>query len=449
MRLRAATLGLAMALGSSLGGISLYGEQLMIDTFDIAPSSPALTAPNALGGVTGAWQGDPTNPAVRSDVSSDSETPRGRGRSLRVDYQIQSPREHTYIPSDFSKYRPVEIHGEGFCGYYSLLPEVDARRFRYLTFWVKGDPVQGFTHTFKVELKDPTTTASHLVEGVTDRWQRIVIPFTALGALKDWSQLREFTIVFDHASVTRPSGSLLIDELAFSTSAEEESGTPPAPPPARLEGPSPPAVTPPTEPFVLNVPARRQPPRPESPFPQWEGPPQIVLRPPESLEWGTITSSAVLAAEVWSQWDFDALYLRVRVTDGEVKNRYRDRDLWRGDCVEVYLSLNPVLEWENPRDLQLGIAPTGPEGRPQLWAWFQGHRPPKTEVLADCQVAPGRYTCEVALRWAWFRLRSVPQENQRLGFSVAVHEESPPAKLNWRFQKMGKRVTLGQLRLVP
>jgi hypothetical protein len=102
------------------------------------------------------------------------------------------------------------------------LPSIDASSFDHLALWVKGDAVAGFDSEFQVGFKRPDPghpglqeTGTAPVSGVTAEWQRIVIPLGRMAGIRDWSELRQFIIVFDPRRTTRRSGAFYLGSVSL------------------------------------------------------------------------------------------------------------------------------------------------------------------------------------------------------------------------------------------
>ena len=71
-------------------------------------------------------------------------------------------------------------------GAWIKLDNLNLRQYEKLVFWVKGDENEGYTTTFKIELKSPNGQVEYVVKGVTSSWSRMVVPlneyyYTGLG----------------------------------------------------------------------------------------------------------------------------------------------------------------------------------------------------------------------------------------------------------------------------
>ena len=181
-------LGVALAVGTATSG---WAAVLLVDDFDRGEK------PNALGGDFGAWNKDPDDPTQYCRNSFDQPNAYGGvGYSLRLDYDVDSP-------------------NPAYNGFWAKLQNADARPYKTLSFYIKGEGSKGYTSQIKVELKNTTQMGRAVVKGVTDQWQRISIPLQEFAGLTDFSQLTEFVIVFDDVTATKKVGTIYIDEVAF------------------------------------------------------------------------------------------------------------------------------------------------------------------------------------------------------------------------------------------
>ncbi len=131
------------------------------------------------------------------------------GRSLRLDYSKQAT---------------------GWCGYYTLLNQIDGEFFdlasyKEVRFWVRG--AQG-GETFEVGMADRSwltigdsvkagTVEKYLPGGVTAEWQEVVIPLSDFGKL-DWSQMGSFVVNF----YKQGKGTLFLDDLRFVRKSDQD-----------------------------------------------------------------------------------------------------------------------------------------------------------------------------------------------------------------------------------
>ena len=192
-------LGTALAAITVLSAVSnqfamAAGNELVLADFNTG------TKPSNTGGDFGAWNKDPndeTQGTVMSFVSDDALGDPA-GYSIRLDYDVDSP-------------------NPAFNGFWMKLNGVDATPYNALTFYIKGDAAAGFTKRVKIELKDESNKpSSHIVAGVTDKWQKFSIPFEKFRRVTDWKALNEFVVVLDDNNSRPKKGTIYIDQIVLS-----------------------------------------------------------------------------------------------------------------------------------------------------------------------------------------------------------------------------------------
>jgi len=206
---------------------------LLLDDFD------EQTFLNKLGGESYTWNVNPQDKSQGCVPSFDSKIRVGdRGSSLRLDYDIDSTITYlrdfpdtSYYIYDYDTDSIIgfanEIPHTSYNGFYFLLNNANLKDYKYLIFYVKGDPLQGFTRKFIVELKNIDQTDKFLVDGVSSSWQKIVIPLGMFRTIGEWRKMTELTIVFNE-NVTRKTGTIYLDNIYFAHSPEEELGQEPS-----------------------------------------------------------------------------------------------------------------------------------------------------------------------------------------------------------------------------
>jgi hypothetical protein len=185
---------------------------------------------------------------------------------------------------------------------------------------------------------------------------------------------------------------------------------------------------------------------------EWDEAQIIHLEPRKHLEFGNITDYASdLLADFMFIWDDKCLYAAFRVTDNEILTPYRESMIYRNDAIELFIDPeDSSFIWGNPFDFQIGLTPSGPEGEPQTWAWFQNTDGKEQIEIAAVETEDG-YIIEVAVKWSFLGVE--PKEGLSIGISPAVHDldnkdNSPNAKLTWYFiHKQGESL-LGELKLI-
>jgi len=118
----------------------------------------------------------------------------------------------------------------GWCGYYTLLNQIDGDYFdlseyKELRFWVRG---RSGKENFQVGMSDKSwltigdsvkagSVNDFLPRGVTKRWQEVVIPLAKFGKL-EWSKMG--SIVFNFHEVGR--GAIYLEDLQLIRKSEAD-----------------------------------------------------------------------------------------------------------------------------------------------------------------------------------------------------------------------------------
>lgn len=156
--------------------------------------------PNNIEGDFGAWNKDPDDDSQKTEMKfvTDDALGDSTGYSIRLDYDVESP-------------------NPAYNGFWMKLKGLNATPYNSLTFYVKGDAKTGFTKRVKIELKDKTNKPSaYIVSNITDAWQKVSIPFDKFRRIQDWTALSEFVLVFDDMNTNPKTGTIFIDQIAFS-----------------------------------------------------------------------------------------------------------------------------------------------------------------------------------------------------------------------------------------
>jgi hypothetical protein len=130
-------------------------------------------------------------------------------------------------------YFPTAARALAFAGLHSQaaevrvrlsLPDVDARAYDALVFWIKGDATHGFAPTLEVGFLRPhpafpgmSQAGSFRVTGITDRWQQMVIPLNLMPGIHEWTHLHEFFLRIHPRPSPTPRGAYFIDEIMLVT----------------------------------------------------------------------------------------------------------------------------------------------------------------------------------------------------------------------------------------
>lgn len=174
---------------------------------------------------------------------------------------------------------------------------------------------------------------------------------------------------------------------------------------------------------------------------EWEGVPNVRTAATKEhcvygpQRWG---SAKDLSARVWLAWRDEYLYLAADVTDDQHRQSLRDRAMFRGDHVELYLDLTPDAapgrSFMGAGQVQFGFSPgnfqqTGDRlaDIPAEAVVFRPEGGEATGVLVAAQKTEKGYTIEAAVPWSLVgRLTSKsklrPAKGLALGIEVAVSD---------------------------
>ena len=155
---------------------------------------------NTVGGQFGAFDADPndSNAYIRYKFKKD-KTLHNKGYNLYVKYDVDSPKT-------------------AFNGIWTKLNNINIKKFNAFTITIKGDSKAKFNSFFKIEVKTTKGLISATVDGITDKWQKIVIPFEDFDGDVDefdFSRISEFTIVFEDWKFKEKVGAYYIDDIGF------------------------------------------------------------------------------------------------------------------------------------------------------------------------------------------------------------------------------------------
>lgn len=171
---------------------NLLADYLSVDTFD------DQVRPNNLGGDYGpwvlSWDDSPQSCTIEHDVTEKIDN---RGASLKVKYDVDSKRKAA-------------------CGFFAFLEDADLRKFDKLIFYIKGDIKEGYTQNIMVEISTSNNVSRVRVAGITDKWQKIAIPFSDFREISDWSRVNKFAVVIEDSFVSKKTGVLYFDDIYFS-----------------------------------------------------------------------------------------------------------------------------------------------------------------------------------------------------------------------------------------
>ncbi len=167
-------------------------ERLLIADFNSG------SKPNNLGGDFGAWGKDPSDSTQYCGDSFNADERYGReGYALGLTYDVDSP-------------------NPAYNGFWMKLNNINAAPYNKIVFYLKGDPDAGYPAKIKIELKNAKgNVGKTYITQISGTWAPVEVPFGSFQGIKDFSNMAEFTMVFeDHASKPK-TGKIYIDNIEF------------------------------------------------------------------------------------------------------------------------------------------------------------------------------------------------------------------------------------------
>ncbi len=107
---------------------------------------------------------------------------------------------------------------------------INASSYNAVSFYLKGDQKDGYTHSFRIELESKNNGAVFKVMGVSSYWQKVTIPFRNFGGkltgwdgmdaywggmITDLNDIKKISFVFDMREVSKNKGTIYVDDLSF------------------------------------------------------------------------------------------------------------------------------------------------------------------------------------------------------------------------------------------
>ncbi|MEA3305345.1 MAG: sugar-binding protein, partial [Candidatus Omnitrophota bacterium] len=172
----------------------------------------------------------------------------------------------------------------------------------------------------------------------------------------------------------------------------------------------------------------------------WSGTDKIEITADTNFAEGSVKNSGDLSAEARVLWDESNIYLLACVKDNvPMKNEYEKLDLWKGDCVELFISVDPAKIPEagySGFDFQILIGTNG-----KMWIPGQRTGGVRNNIPVSSKAAARKnsegYTLEAKINLANFGnvpLKFFSRDNI-LGFDIAVGDADESgmrdAKLIW------------------
>lgn len=204
---------------------------------------------------------------------------------------------------------------------------------------------------------------------------------------------------------------------------------------------------------ALEVPRVATPPVIDGDLSDWPAGGRATIKFPDQSEFGIPPNRERFEGAFAFAWDAQYLYIATDVKEDELVTAAPAAELYKDDAIEIFLDpRNDGFVWGNAADFQLGLSPSGPEGKPQIYAWFQKTVPPDAPIAAQVREAPEgvSYTVETRIPWSFFGV--TPAAGQVIPASFAVHtvdkSRTASGKINWSYQGEVDRAKLGELKLV-
>ena len=180
----------------------------------------------------------------------------------------------------------------------------------------------------------------------------------------------------------------------------------------------------------------------------------IEMSASQDMQSGSIKDPKGASAGVSFMWDNDYLYLLADVNDREIVCTKSDSDIQYDDCFELYIETGgATAELRENEYMLLGFAPTGPDGKPQVWEWRTNSSPDEADVPMASKkgVMNGfnGYHIEAAVSWKYLGIK--PADGTKIRLCPAVHDFDVKNDSNgtytWFFMREGEKVELGELTL--
>ncbi len=185
----------AVLLVSLILSSNVFAEEKVAADFDSGE------AKNNLGGGIEVWlAGDGSDTTQFSKMSFVQDDALGNvsGKSVRVDYDVDS-------------------ENPAYNGIRTDLNNFDTAGFTTLNFYIKGDATAGFTKMLKIELIGESGRPSpHMVNDITDQWQKVSVPLNEFPMIKEGSKLQKFVVVFADINNDPKVGTIYVDQISFS-----------------------------------------------------------------------------------------------------------------------------------------------------------------------------------------------------------------------------------------
>jgi hypothetical protein len=184
---------------------------------------------------------------------------------------------------------------------------------------------------------------------------------------------------------------------------------------------------------------------------EWQGLEGIELAAPRYLEFGEVLGPDDFSSTLRFLWDDEYLFFCAEVRDDILFTRRSAEAIYKNDCLEFFFDPEGNgLEWNNPKDVQIGMSPRFNAEVPYVngWAWFQNVDPVKSkDLMVSTTQTDGGYIIEGALRWSFVQVS--PQTDAVIPMSPAFNDVDQngknEAKVNLFFQDVTGKDALKKL----
>ncbi len=174
---------------------------------------------------------------------------------------------------------------------------------------------------------------------------------------------------------------------------------------------------------------------------KWESDPQvskIILTTKDNrnveLTVGYIKDDSELSGIFYLGHDGKNLYIAGRIKDDNVVTSQTGGNIYKDSCVEVYFDTNKdgFSFDRDPYDYQFGFAPSGPDQKPQSWAWGNMQKVPDN-ITYIAKLTNDGYIIEAEIPLEAVKGLTV-NKDRGIGFSISIHgknKKGKPEKLQW------------------
>lgn len=415
MRVRVELVLLSIFFFLFLFNHSVWPSILLVDNFD----GKEITKNSLGGGVF--WFTSHKELATKISLAT-NVTRKNRGKCLQIDYNLElRHKPHTIVPV-MSSGRQTDLW-ISMLDYYNRYPtffvylsevkrEKNFKKYDYLVLYIKGDSKHGYTRSLNIELKDKKFTSVYTIDGITDNWQKFLIPLKSFSGI-NLSCVVYVGICLNSDVVTTKTGRIYVDDIYLTKALNVEHKK-------------------------LYIKLLREPIVIDGEVSDWKKAKWIQLSNRKNLEFGEISSEQDLTVKFAAYYERQWLFIAVDVVDDDVCNRQAESNIWQEDCVELYFDPeNNGLVWGDVRDYQIGFSPVAVEEKLQKWSWFQQEEPADAYVYAKSRLHKKGYTMEIAINWQYLNLSI--SEVKKFGFNIAVKDfdfkDGSSAKLNYCWVK--------------